>query len=136
MNKFYLQNIEKSYVIDLLKSIDATKSAGLDIIPLGLMKEEAEQIALPLAALINRSLQSGVFSTAEKEAKISPIHKCESKSLLDNYLPISVLNIFSKILERVVYSQLSFYLEQITCYLAISMDLDLIQGVPKNPKNY
>ena len=59
MNKFYLQNIEKSYVIDLLKSIDATKSAGLDIIPLGLVKEEAEQIALQLAALINRSLQSG-----------------------------------------------------------------------------
>ena len=41
----------------------------------------------------------GVFPTAEKEAKISPIHKCESKSLLDNYLLISVLNIFSKILE-------------------------------------
>ena len=79
MNKFYLQNIEKSYVIDLLKSIDATKSAGLDIIPLGLVKEEAEQIALQLAALINRSLQSGA-GCIKKGLKLTMISRNVNQS--------------------------------------------------------
>lgn len=109
---FCFRNIEVGYVTNILKSTKLTKCAGLDNIPPRLIKDGAAQIAVPLTALINRSLYSGIFPTTEKEAKISPVHKNESKSVLDNYRPISVLNIFSKVIERAVYDQLSEYLEQ------------------------
>ena len=87
------------------------KSAGLDNIPPRLVKEGAEEISAPLSILLNRSLRSGIFPTLEKQAKISPIHKSDSRSSLNNYRPISVLNTFSKVIERVVYIQLTKYLE-------------------------
>ena len=62
-----------------------------------------KNFATPLATLINWGLQSGFFPTSEKRAKVSPSYKADSKSSLDNYRPISVLTMFSKIIEKVVY---------------------------------
>ena len=99
-------------VLGALKSIRASKAAGLDNIPPKLVKDAAEELATPLTTLVNRSLTCGLFPSAEKAAKISPIYKSEDKTALDNYRPISVLPVFSKVLERVVYNRLSYYLEE------------------------
>ena len=61
--------------------------------------------------LINSSLQSGLFPTCEKQAKVLPVYKSNQESKLDNYRLISVTTVFSKIIEKVVYNQLSDYLE-------------------------
>ena len=47
-----------------------------------------------------------------KIAKVIPLFKYGSLNSIDNYRPISVLPTVSKIMERVVYDQLSEYLEQ------------------------
>ena len=47
-----------------------------------------------------------------KCARVTPIHKSGDMKTPGNYRPISVLPIFSKILERAIHSQLSEYLEQ------------------------
>ncbi|CAB4036188.1 Hypothetical predicted protein, partial [Paramuricea clavata] len=94
------------------ESISTSKAAGLDNIPPKLVKDAAEELATPLTTLVNRSLTCGLFPTAEKAAKISPIYKSEDKTALDNYRPISVLPVFSKVLERVVCNRLSYYLEE------------------------
>ena len=60
---------------------------------------------------INSSLQSGSFPTCEKQAKVFPVYKSNQKSKLDNYRPMSVTTVFSKIIEKVAYNQLSDYLE-------------------------
>ena len=92
-------------------SLKASKSAGTDNIPSTLIKDGAEKIAAPLTFLINLSLQLGTFPTTEKTAK-TPIFKSGDRTLPDNYRPISVLNVFSKVLERIVYNQLSTFLER------------------------
>ena len=43
-------------------------------------------------------------------AKVTPIYKAGDKSDVSNYIPISVLPILSKILERLVHNQLYNYL--------------------------
>ena len=45
-------------------------------------------------------------------AKITPIHKGNSKTELNNYRPISILPIPSKILERAVYNKFYNYLDE------------------------
>jgi hypothetical protein len=111
-HRFHFNVTYYKEVLGVFKSISALKAAGLDNIPLKLVKDAAEELATPLTTLVNRSLTCGLFPTAEKAAKISPINKSEDKTALDNYRPISVMPVFSKVLERVVYNRLSYYLEE------------------------
>jgi hypothetical protein len=111
-HRFHFSVTYYKEVLGVLKSLSASKATGLDNIPPKLVKDAAEELATPLTTLVNRSLTCGLFPNAEKTAKISPIYKFEDKTALDNYRPISVLPVFSKVLKRVVYNRLSYYLEE------------------------
>ena len=102
------------YTQDTLKILLATKASkatGPDQIPAKIIKDIAHEIAAPLTFLVNRSLQTGIFPTTEKIAKINPVYKSGEHSDIDNYRPISILNILSKVVERIAYNQLTDYLE-------------------------
>ena len=59
-----------------------------------------------LRIIFAQSLKKGKFLKIWKKANVAPVHKKEDKNLLKNYLPISLLPIFSKIFERVIDSSL------------------------------
>ena len=119
----YLHNVNRKnsafrfspvYTSDTLKILLATKASkatGPDQIPAKIIKDIAHEIAAPLTFLVNRSLQTGIFPTTEKIAKINPVYKSGEHADVDNYRPISVLNIISKVVERIAYNQLTHYLE-------------------------
>ena len=56
-------------------------------------------------------LESGKFSLTWKTAKVTPIFKSTSLSLLENYRPISVQTIFLKLLEKAAQQALKNYFE-------------------------
>ena len=60
----------------------------------------------------NRCLQDGIFPQSMKNAKVIPVHKGNSKLVTSNYRPISLLPIFSKIFERLIYNQYMDYIEK------------------------
>ena len=64
-----------------------------------------------LTNIINKSLTTGVFPDSLKKARVTPIPKEGDKCNLRNYRPISVLPVFSKVFEKVAYTQLYDYLE-------------------------
>ena len=47
-----------------------------------------------------------------KTAKVIPIHKKRAHNEPENYRPISVLPVLSKVLERAVHQQLSEFLKE------------------------
>ena len=47
-----------------------------------------------------------------KRANVVPVHKKNEKNLKENYRPISLLPIFSKILEKLIYESLYSHLER------------------------
>ena len=60
----------------------------------------------------HKSINSmGVFPDYLKKARVTPLSKEGDKCNLSNYRPISVLTVFSKIFEKVAYTQLYNYLE-------------------------
>ena len=65
----------------------------------------------PLYHIFSKSFATGIIPKQLKIAKIIPIHKSGSKESMDNYRPIALLDTFSKILEKIVCSRLSIYLE-------------------------
>ena len=96
-------------------------SSGVDGISNVLLKRLINVIKMPLCTVINHSLMDGEFPDLMKLAKILPLHKGGELELPDNYRPISLLPVLSKVLERVVYEQTIQYLDKNDILYANSM---------------
>ena len=58
-----------------------------------------------------KALLSNTYPDIWKKGNIVPVHKKESKSLMKNYRPISLLPICGKLFEKVIYNTLFEYLK-------------------------
>jgi len=65
----------------------------------------------PLTCIINQSFDEGVFPEMCKKTKVIPIYKKGSSSQMENYRPISLLPILSKVFEKVFYNRLNSFCE-------------------------
>ena len=63
-------------------------------------------IAPVVARLINFSFSSGSFPSRWKTAKVSPLYKNGDSRDVQNFRPISVLSVLSKVIERYVHDSL------------------------------
>jgi hypothetical protein len=88
------------------------KTCSLDPIPTPLLIECLDSLLPSLTALINSSITSGIFPDACKSALVTPLLKKATldQNELKNYRPVSNLSFISKIMEKVVLTQLSEYL--------------------------
>ena len=83
---------------------------GIDNISASVLKYVNEEVLAPLTHICQLSLDQGQFPSQLKLAKIIPLFKSKDPSTFSNYRPISLLSIFSKILEKVMYDRLYNYL--------------------------
>jgi hypothetical protein len=95
-----------------IKTLKPKHSRGNDDISNYILKNIYPSILQALVTLFNKSLGSGVFPNSMKIAIVKPIYKAKSKSEICNYRPISLLPVISKILEKIVHSRLSKFLEK------------------------
>ena len=65
-----------------------------------------------LTDCINDALSRGIFPDSLKFANITPVHKKDEATDKQNYRPVSVLPLLSKVFEKVIYDQLSQYLDK------------------------
>jgi hypothetical protein len=63
-------------------------------------------IANQITYIFNLSFSQGLFPQLLKSAIVTPIHKSGSKLDPGNYRPISILTLFSKLLEKLFYNRL------------------------------
>ncbi|CAB3979054.1 Hypothetical predicted protein [Paramuricea clavata] len=87
----------------LLNSLDTNKATGSDEIPARLLKETASIITPSICKLFNKSLQQGTVPQDWKLANVVPVYKKGDKEYTENYRPISLLPIISKVLERYIF---------------------------------
>ena len=88
------------------------KSCDLDPLPTSLVKTALPQLLPVITSIINGSIASGIFPAPYKHALVTPLLK---KPTLDpdenkNFRPVSNLSFLSKVLEKVVASQLDHHL--------------------------
>ena len=70
------------------------------------LKKCSSLISGKLTKFINSFMDEGYFPHILKIGKITPIYKKDDPQKLGNYRPISILPIFGKIFEKVIYSRL------------------------------
>jgi len=111
-NSMSMHPTTKTEIEQIIKSLKNKSSPGLDGIPNNVVKFLSDFISSPLSNLINYSITNGKFPGILKEAEVLPIYKAGDSIKVENYRPISILNSFSKIYEKVTAARLLKYLNK------------------------
>lgn len=110
-NTLYLYPVHNNEVLNAINELKNTTSCGYDGFSTNIIKSNCRQLCGPLTHLINISFSSGIFPDALKISKVITLHKKGNAKDIKNYRPISLLSVFSKIYERLLYKRIYFFLE-------------------------
>ena len=100
-----------SEVFEAINSIQKKKTLDIYGLSVSFISKFALTLSKPLRHIFSLSFSQGVVPQQLKIAKVIPIFKSGSRNSMDNYRPISLLCVFSKILEKIMFNRLSSFLE-------------------------
>ena len=106
-SSIFLEDCSISEIVDVINGLENNKASD---IPINIIKKSASIIAPVLVETFNHCMKLGIFPESLKIGKITPIFKKGNPQLLDNYRPVSIIPIFAKIFEKVIYSRLYSFL--------------------------
>jgi len=98
-------------VQSIIKSLNPV-GGGIDKINTNILLLTYQSIIHHLTFFFNLCLSTAVFPDHLKVAIIKPIYKTGDRNVFNNYRPISLLPIFSKILEKILQSFISTYIDE------------------------
>jgi len=104
-NSIFLKPTDELEIKQIISALKNSHSTGHDNLSVNIIKNCSDQLVRPLTIIFNKSIEDGAVPDDLKIAKIIPIYKSDDKKLVSNYRPISVLPVFSKILERLLYNR-------------------------------
>ena len=95
----------------ILLKLDTNKASGPDEIPVVVLKRCASELTPILCRLFNMSYKKGIFPSSWKHARVQPIPKKGKKTQPNNYRPVALLSVISKVMEKAINQHLLKYLE-------------------------
>ena len=95
-----------------LTGLNPNKATGPDGIPPRLLKELSNVLSIPIAMIMNKSIQEGMLPSNWKTAHVVPIFKKGKKNLAGNYRPVSLTSVTCKVLETLVREKLIDHLDE------------------------
>ena len=99
-------------ILSVIRKLDPNKAHGHDQISIRMIQICDKAICKPLHLIFSSCIESGIFPTEWKMANVVPIHKRDDKQNVKNYRPVSLLPIFGKIFERLIYNEMySFFIK-------------------------
>ena len=98
--------ISQQSILDIIKSLNVNKAHGPDNISGRMIQLCGDKITLPLSIIFVNIINTGIFPTLWKSGNITSIHKKDSKRVINNYRPISLLPLFAKIFEKTLFLEI------------------------------
>ena len=97
-------------ILNILIGLKVNKAHGPDDISVNMIKLCGISLVTPLKIIFNNILRTAIFPKQWKRANVTPVHKKENKQIVKNYRPISLLPIFAKVFEKIVFMHLYHHL--------------------------
>ena len=107
---FDFRRVSYDEVLREIKGLRSDCSTGPDNIPTKFIKLVAEHLASPLTYIISTCVKRKKFPSLWKIARISPIPKVNEAKTNDDYRPVSILPVLSKVYEKLALRQMAQYL--------------------------
>ena len=102
--------ITREGILQLIRSLDSKKAHGCDEISVAMIKICDNSIVEPLCLIFEECLKTGTYPSMWKKANVIPIHKKDSRNCKNNYRPISLLPVFGKMFEKIIYDSIYSHL--------------------------
>ncbi|CAB4034553.1 Hypothetical predicted protein [Paramuricea clavata] len=107
---FTFQEVSCLEVRENIMAMPPSKAPGYDKVPLSVVKDCLTHILPILTDLINSSFTNSLFPRAWKKAEVIPQPKVRDQEVADNYRPISLFPVLSKVAEKIALGQFNNYL--------------------------
>ena len=111
-SSLFLEPTCKKEVKRIVSTLPAKTSSGHDNMSNILLKEIIDPLANILVDVFNKSMATGIFPSIKKLAEVVPLYKSKEHFLENSYRPISLLMTISKILEKIMYTRVYFFLQE------------------------
>ena len=86
--------------------MDTKKAVPQDDIPVKILKLNNDIFSQYLSQIFNESIEAANFPNELKYADITQVYKKNNRHEKENYRPVSIISVISKILERCLYDQI------------------------------
>ena len=97
-------------ILDIIKVLQIKKANGPDEISVSMIKLCGDDLCIPLHFIFENIVRTGIFPDQWKEANVTPVHKKKDKQTVSNYRPISLLPLFAKVFEKIIFKHLYNFL--------------------------
>ena len=105
-NKLNHFEVTSEQILNILHTLNVNKAHGPDNISVNMIKLCENDLVLPLKLIFKNILETGIFPAQWKRANVTPVHKKDDKQIIKNYRPISLLPVFAKVYERIIFMNL------------------------------
>ena len=112
-SKFSFIKIEQEQLEKEILVLNIKKAAGYDHISPKILKEAVNTVKAPLSNIFNTNLENCVFPSELKYSNVTPVFKKDDNINKENYRPISILPVISKIFERLMFQQMSSFVDNV-----------------------
>lgn len=110
-DRFRWNVISQSDVLNAAKRLSNSNSGDVYDISNNLLKSLIGSIVEPVCICFNALLKEGIFPDCLKISRVCPIFKKGSCTQPSSYRPVSIIPVLGKLLEILVYDQLSSFFE-------------------------
>ena len=115
-------NFSDNDILKIIRSLDINKAHGHDDISVRMVKICDDSIKKPLSIIYKNCITTGIYPNTWKKSNIVPVHKKGDKQFVNNYRPVSLLPIFGKVFEKILFNSIFEYLQE---------NCPLFAGVPQ-----
>ena len=103
-------DLNEDEILKIIRALNVNKAHGHDGISIRMIKICDKSILKPLLILFQNSTKLSCYPDIWKKSNIIPAHKKNDKRLVNNYRPISLLPIFGKIFEKIIFNRIYVFL--------------------------
>ena len=109
---FSFSNVSVADVKKKIRKLDPRKATQNTDIPVRILKQNSDIFGNYICDFFNECVDKGVFPSILKNANITPVFKKGFRGSKDNYRPVSILPIISKIFEKLLSKQIIIYMDK------------------------
>ena len=110
--RFHFSTVDESVINDVIDSLDKKKPTTHKNIPTRVLVENKDIISPFVTNIYNESIQKANFPNRLKLADVTPTFKKEDRTVKGNYRNVSILPPISKVFEKVMFSQITLYIDK------------------------